>query len=1064
MDAPTGTVTLVFTDIEGSTSLWEKHRERFKPVLEEHNRIMRRAAEACRGYEVKTEGDAFFVAFSRGADALAFALQAQSALSQVRAGADPVKVRIGIHTGEPLVEIDRHGRADYFGPAVNKAARVASAGHGGQTLLTQAAWQAAAWRDEGLAVTALGEVRLRGIEEPERLYQVLAPGAAAAQFPPLRGVADNPTNLPSQTTSFVGRGRELRALRTLLLGAQPRSTDSVKPLDTLAREPGLADTGVIARAMPGRDRGARLITLTGPGGCGKTRLAVALGADVLTSFRDGVWFADLSDAGDEAAIVTAVAAALRLELPGGRGGPGQRLAWALEGREALLILDTFEHLAGHAPLLQHWLRAAPHLKLLVTSRELLRLDGEVEFAVSPLPLPTLEEMEPGAARLPGRVSDSPAVQLFLERAAQARPGFALNPRNAAAVAEIVNQLDGIPLAIELAAARLRGLTPEQLAERLRGGIDLLSSRDRAVGRRGSLNDAIAWSFSLLDAWERTALLQLSIFAGPFSLESAESILRLDQPLDPGAPGADQQPPLAMDIVFSLRDKSLLALKSDDDRYLLEMLGTIRAWLASALARSAGPDFLHSLRSRHAQHFAEKAAALAALLESPMGHSLHEADTWAVADIQAAAQWALGSDDLPLGLQLANAACRIFHARSRFQDMHRLSLAALEQVNRHGGPDGLADRPRVQALLPALFNAVATSTQRVFQLDKAIGYALQGEDLARRMGDVRAEAEALNVRGISLFYLRDFTSARACFDASLAIQRRQKDERGVANSLANVAMTRIHGDYDEMLRMAQEAYSIYARLGDKRGQARTANTMGVAFEWMQKYDRARELYMESIRLKLQLKDEAGAANSRANLASMDYRGLNFERALEQFDQIVEPLRRGGDKNNYTMALESMATIHVGLGRYDAALDTADRCIAIRRETNDRGGLLDALSVRAAALRGLGRDLDAEAQCDELLALGIDLKSGNDELLARLRCATCGRPGERNAHLARAMELAASPELVNEDKEVLLGLVQAEFEPDQAAANRTRRTLLARSRFSTKLMDVIYRAQERLGTGT
>lgn len=1057
MDAPTGTVTLVFTDIEGSTSLWEKYRDAFKPVLEEHNRIMRQAAEAFRGYEVKTEGDAFFVAFARPADALEFALRAQTELAHVKAGADAVKVRIGIHTGEPLVEIDRHGRADYFGPAVNKAARVASAGHGGQTLLTQAAWHAAGVRDESLPVTSLGEVRLRGIEEPERLFQVTPRDLAPAQFPPLRGVAENPTNLPSQTTSFVGRGRELRALRTLLLGTQRRTTDSVKPLDTLAREPGVPDTGVIVRATLERDRGARLITLTGPGGCGKTRLAVALGSDVLSSFRDGVWFVDLADAADEAGITTAVAAALRLDLPPGRGGPGQRLAWAMEGREMLLVLDTFEHLRGQAALLQQWLRTAPRLKLLITSRELLRLDGELEFAVTPLPLPAMDDVQSGTARLPARVSDSPAVQLFLERAAQARPGFALTHRNAAAIAEVVNRVDGIPLAIELAAARLRGLTPEQLAERLRGGIELLSSRDKGGGRRSSLTDAIAWSYGLLDAWERTALLQLSIFEGPFSLESAEAVLLMEHPLDATAEGADDPPPETMDLVFSLRDKSLLSLKSDDDRYLMDLLGTIRAWLVPVLGRVAGDDFMARLRLRHAQHFAQRAGALAALLESPMGHSLREADTWGIADTQGAALWALANDQLLLGLRLAQAACRIFHSRHRYQDMHRMAQAAMDRVNQLGGADALRSKPEVWSLLPALMTNLATATQRLFQLDKAIELGRQAQELAHLAGDRRSEAEALNIQGISCFYTRDFDQARKCFDTSLAIHRAQKDERGIANSLANVAMAQIHGDFEEMRRLAQEAYSIYARLGDKRGQARAANTLGVAFEWMRDYDRARELYEDSIRLKLQIKDEAGAANSRGNLASMAYRGLRFEKALEQFEQIIEPLRRGGDKNNFAMALESMATIHVGMGRPEAALELLDRCIAIRREINDRGGLMDAQSIRAAALAACGRTLEAEAQCDELLALAQELARPNDELLARLRCALCSPRQDRPAHLARATELAAMPELINEDKEVLVGLVNAEHMPDQAAANQLRKTLLARTRFTTKLMDVIFRAQ-------
>lgn len=1058
MQPPTGKVTLVFTDIEGSTSLWERHRDQFKPVLEQHNALMRDAATRQGGYEVKTEGDAFFLAFPAALPAVRFALDAQSRLESLKAGSDPVRVRIGIHTGEPLVEIDRQGRADYFGPAVNRAARVAAAGHGGQTLLSRAAWHAVSGLlDPELETVALGELRLRGIEEPEGVYQLLAPGAPRREFPPLRGIAESPTNLPSQTTTFLGRGRELRALRALLTGESRRNTDSVKPLETLTREPGVPDTGVITRGALGRDRGARLITLTGPGGCGKTRLAVALGTEVLGSFRDGVWFADLSAVTDEAGLCVAVASALRIELPAGKGSAADRLGWALEQREALLVLDTFEHLSTHAGTLLRWLRAAPRLKMVVTSRELLRLEGEVEFNVSPLPLPSLEGLRPGTGRLPGKISDSPAVQLFLERAAQARPGFALTPKNAAAIAEIVNRVDGIPLALELAAARLRGMTPEQLAERLRGGIELLATRDRGHGnRQAALTDTIAWSFGLLDAWERAALLQLSVFEGPFTLESAEAVLILDQPLE--AMGGENPPPETMDLVFGLRDKSLLSLKSDDDRYLMEMLGTIRAFAAPRLVQAATKDLLHELSLRHARHFLARAEALAELLASPMGQSLKEADAWGIADTQAAARWALEHQRLDLGLALCNAAGRVLHARSRFSEMQALMQAAVRAVASAGGAESCLSDPGVKPHLARAFALAALSEQRQFHQAGAVELANQGIDVARRTGQGDVEADCLNVIGIFQFYRREFEDARATFERALELNRARKDERGVAASLSNIAMTQMGGDYEAMRRLAQEAHSIYVRLGDRRGQARTANTLGVAYEWLSDFDRARELYQDSIRLKLQLRDDAGAANSRANLASMDFRRLDFDAALEQFEQLLEPMRQGGDKSNLALSLESASVICTALERPEKGLDYAQRAVALRREAGDQGGLLDALSARAGAQHMLRQQLDAEATCDEMVELADKMQRPQDRVFARLRCALCGRPRDRAAHLRAVDEISMLEVEFPQETQQLVALVKAWLDDGPGRIEAMRRAIGGRQRFFTKLMDVIYLARQ------
>jgi tetratricopeptide (TPR) repeat protein len=610
----------------------------------------------------------------------------------------------------------------------------------------------------------------------------------------------------------------------------------------------------------------------------------------------------------------------------------------------------------------------------------------------------------------------------------------------------------------LAAARLRGMTPEQLAERLRGGIDLLSTR--GGGRRANLNDTIAWSFGLLDAWERTALLQLSVFGGPFTLESAETVLMLDQPLDTQARNAAEPPPETMDVVFSLRDKSLLSLKTEDDRYLLDMLGTIRAFASTQLERLSTPELRQDLRLRHAGHFLAHARKLQELLESPMGSSLKESEIWGIADILAAARWALGAGRHELGFSLALAGGAILSARSRFHDLHRLAEDALTVAGALGGADAMLADPALRPLAAPLWSLAAAARQRAFDLPGAQAAAERAVELARKNGDTRTEAEALNVVGICHFYRREQHAARAAFEQALELNRKRRDDRGVAHALSNVAMTQMHGDYEAMRRVAQEAYAIYTRLGDRRGQARTANTLGVAYEWLHDHDRARELYQDSIRLKLQLGDLAGAANSRANLASMDYRAFRFEQALEQFAQVLEPIRQGGDKANLAMALESMGTICVGLGRPEEALGYLDRCAAIRRETGDTRALLDVLSVKAGAMTLMGSTLDAWTLCEQALEIAINGGNAQDELLARLRAAQCGRPEDRPAHTTRARELLQSDAVISDDTRVLAEVVLAELGNDPAEAERVRRHAFARVSFSSKMMDFLYTVHRRI----
>jgi predicted ATPase len=489
-ELPTGTVTFLFTDIEGSTRLLQELGDAYTDVLAEHHRILREAWREHDGIEVDTQGDAFFVAFARATDAVAAAADAQRALD-----GGQLRVRMGLHTGEPV----RSGEG-YIGYDVHRAARIAAAGHGGQVLLSQATADLA-----GADVRDLGLHRLKDLSAPERIFQV-----GTEQFPPLRTLHE--TNLPVPATPFLGREQEVHHVSGLL------------------RRPEV-----------------RLVTLTGPGGSGKTRLALQAAASAADEYHHGVWWVPLSSLADPTLVGAAASQVL---------GSEDALGEAVGDKRLLLVLDNFEHLIDAAADVSETIGSCPHLTVLVTSREPLHVDGEWEVAVDPL-----RERE--------------AVALFLQRAAAVRSDFTANGE----VAEICRRLDCLPLAIELAAARVKVLALPALLERLEQRLPLLGGGSRsAPERQRTLRATIAWSYELLTREEQATFARFAVFAGGCTLEAAEEIC-----------GAD------VDAIASLVDKSLI--RHSGDRYW--MLQTIREYARELLEESGEAD---TIRGRHAEHY------------------------------------------------------------------------------------------------------------------------------------------------------------------------------------------------------------------------------------------------------------------------------------------------------------------------------------------------------------------------------------------------------------------------------------------------------------------------------
>jgi predicted ATPase/class 3 adenylate cyclase len=591
---PSGTVTFVFTDIEGSTVRWERDRDAMQDAVRRHDALMRAVIGDQSGYVFKTIGDAFCAAFARPEDAIAATLRAQRAL----AGADfsavaGIRVRAAVHTG---TADERDG--DYFGPTVNRVARLLAIGHGGQVILSGTT--AGLVRDALPPQTSLrdlGEHRLKDLARPERVYQLVAEDLPT-HFPPLRSLDARANNLPAALTSFVGRESEVEELAELLAAH-------------------------------------RVVTLVGSGGIGKTRLSLQTAANLLDGFRDGVWFVELAPLASGAYIPTAVAQALGRTLPA-EGDPVSNLVRAIEDSAALLVFDNCEHLVEAAgTVISALVRGCARLKVLASSRQSLRISGEAIFRLQSLSFPSLEKSATLTAVAASRFA---STELFVQRAVASDRRFVLTDANAPAIAEICRRLDGIPLALELAAARVKILNPQQLCERLEARFRLLAGGNRdLLPRQQTLRALIDWSHDLLDDRERALFRRLGIFPNGFALDAAVAV----------ASGGDLDELDAIDVLASLVDKSLVMAEPAGDAQRYRLLESTRAYANEKLAEAGEGD---DIANRHFSYFRDVYLAAQATAD-PAFHDALRSD---LEDVRAALSWATRGPDASAGADLLDA--------------------------------------------------------------------------------------------------------------------------------------------------------------------------------------------------------------------------------------------------------------------------------------------------------------------------------------------------------------------------------------------------------------------------
>ena len=879
---PTGTVTFLFSDIEGSTQRWEQHREAMKAAVARHEQLMTAAIKQHSGYVFKTIGDAFCAAFPTAPDAVHAALDAQLALAKEEfASVDGLRVRMGLHTGYA-----EERNADYFGPAVNRVARLMSIGHGGQILLSGVTRDLAhSDLPSGVSLLDLGSHRLKDLTEAEQVWQLTIDGLLE-DFPPLKSLDTIPNNLSIQPTSFRGREHDLEEVRSLLSQH-------------------------------------KLLTLFGSGGVGKTRLALQVGADVLDHYPDGVWLADLAPITDPELVSSVIAKELGMTQAEGRRVDESIPQW-LKRKKLLLILDNCEHvLDAVAGVADAVIRSCPDVRMLATSRQALDISGESVYR-----LPSLATPEKLAGLSSAEALDYGAVVLFVDRAKAADNRFALTDDNAPVVADICRRLDGIPLAIELAAARVKVLSIPNLAQRLNERFKILTGGSRsALPRQKTLSALIDWSYDLLTPQEQMLFTRAAVFAGGFSLDAATVVC--------SGEGLDETD--ILNLLSSLTDKSLVVADTTGEQERYHLLESTRAYALEKL-RAAGEQ--GRLARRHGEYFRHQ--ALEADKRYGTGSTLawftdveHELDNY-----RAALEWGLSQGhDAVLGAAIAGALEQLWYRGG-------LAVEGRYWIEPALGRIGVAENPQIVA---RLWHALAT----FYSAKHACEAAERAVSLYESAGDGPGAARALAMLAFGLAQMGRLDEASEANTRALAALREYGDKAGVARCL-----------------------NVQAAITTNRGP--TAD--------------ARDLYAQALAAYKALGDELGTAIVQGNIGEMEFAGGHPRQALLSVSEALDMNpRRGVDTVNMAAYRCNSAAYQIALGDIDGALASAREGLGFARQAQDALLTAFALQHSAMLVALLGKPQGAakllgyiDVQLKELGATrGPTEQWGYEKLTATLR---------------------------------------------------------------------------------
>jgi predicted ATPase/class 3 adenylate cyclase len=836
-------VTFLFTDIEGSTALWEQDGARMSQALAAHDALARSAVEHRHGTVVKITGDGVHAVFDDALHALAATLDMQLALADPAATRGvALRVRCGLHAGM----VERRDN-DYFGSSVNRAARIMSAAHGGQVLLSQAVVDCV--REilpAAVSLRDLGNVRLKDLATPEHVYQVVHPNLRQ-DFPALRSLEATPNNLPQQATSFIGREKELEELNRL------QAT-------------------------------TRLLTLTGSGGCGKTRLSLQLAADALESFPDGAWFVELAPLSDRGLVPPTVATVLGLMEESGRP-ISQTLTEHLKDKRLLLLLDNCEHLLDVcARLADALVRQCPYVTILASSREALGIAGEQTYRVPSLSLPN-----PKQAHTPISVAPFEAVQLFIDRALLARADFAVTNQNAPTLASICYRLDGIPLAIELAAARVRSLSVEEIDGKLDQRFRLLTGGSRAaLPRQQTLRSLIDWSYDLLSDSEKRLLQRLSVFAGGWTLAAAEQVC---------AGGAVEHRGV-LDLLTSLCDKSLVMVDQNDGPYRYRLLETVRQYVREKLLEDGDTEVV---RERHRDYF----LGIAETAKSALASLGREQSIWLAKldleqdNLRAVLAWSLDESQAnEVALQLCGLLEQFWLRQAQSREGRQWCDAAVARA----GPTGST----------AIY------------------------------------AKAVLAAGTFAYRLGDYGAARTSLERALAVATGIGDRTMQTMALIRLGVAEsLHGNFEQAQATYQQAVTLCQDTGDRKQECLIL--MNLALLRINQVDLAgaTEPLNCALSLSRDLNDRALEASVLDIMGNQAWYRADLGAAQEHCEHSLSILRAMGARNAEGNSLRSLAKIASARGAIDVARTFFLDALAASREHGDPQ-YLDEIAIMAMAL--------------------------------------------------------------------------------------------------------------------
>ena len=867
---PSGMLTFLFTDIEGSTVLWEEHPEQARTAMKRHDEIVEDVVGRHNGMLVRPrgEGDSRFAVFVRATDAVSGAAALQKALhTEPWRTPTPLRVRMALHTGEADL---RDG--DYYGSVVNRCARLRSAAHGGQTLISATTYDLVcdALLPE-LELQDLGEHTLKDLQRPEHIFQLNVAGVPS-EFPALKTLHTLKNNLPAQRSPLVGRERELAAIRTLLLRGE-----------------------------------VGLLTLTGPGGTGKTRLSLQVAADLIEQFSDGVFFVPLEAVNDSHLIASTIAHTFGVREGGGRPLMGS-LKDYLANKQVLLVLDNFEQALSAAPVVAEIVSASAGIKVLVTSRSRLHVAGEHEFMVPPLSLPEPDQ-PPDLASL----IQSGAVRLFIERAVAIKPDFELTDENAAAVAEICTRLDGLPLAIELAASRIKILPPRAMLGRLQNRLRLLTGGERNLpSRQQTLRGAIDWSHNLLSGDEQVLFRRLSIFAGGASLGALEALSQDGLDLD------------VLDGLSSLVDKSLLRQEEQENgEPRFRMLETIREYALERLQESGEHEDI-----------AQQHVGIYLALAEESEPELHQSDQleWFKRletehdNLRAALSWLLKKGEVETALRLGSSLWHFWWVRGHLSEGRMWLEAAVELA--------AAKSNRSPEHAKALY-ALAVFYRNFGDAPCVIRYSKESYALALEINDHASLGWALIIQGVGLLMQREPAQARSAADGAVTVLR----DGGYAGwDLANVLLRYAwilagQSDVAQANEKMEAALTLFRQLGDRWGTSQALNMMGDMARIQGDYDQANTLYAESLHLYRELGVKRDIPASLHNLGHVALaRGDNLK-AKGYFTEALTLHHDLGNKHGTAECLVGLAGVAAAMRHPVRAARLLGFCAGLRETLGD-----------------------------------------------------------------------------------------------------------------------------------